>query len=108
MSRLRSSLFLLAVAVLLISTVPLFAGSEEVAPPAQTAVDSAAQATPEAADVAEIAVIPESEAPLTLAAPPIDFVLCSCKLCGAYPEQVCRISPSGYSILCSDWYRLHC
>ena len=66
MSRVRASLFLLALAVLLAFT-PLFA-----------------------------------------AIPPDDFILCSCKLCKENPEVVCQISPSGYSILCADWYRIHC
>lgn len=35
------------------------------------------------------------------------YVLCSCQLC-SQSDVVCRISPSGYSILCSDYYRLHC
>jgi hypothetical protein len=47
-------------------------------------------------------------APAEAAIPPNDFILCSCKLCAAEPYTVCQISPSGYSILCADWYRLHC
>lgn len=40
--------------------------------------------------------------------PPQDFILCTCELCKAEPETICQISPTGYSIVCADWYRLHC
>jgi len=36
-----------------------------------------------------------------------DFVICSCQLC-AQSDVVCRISPTGYSIRCADYYRTHC
>lgn len=39
--------------------------------------------------------------------PPADYILCSCQLC-ATSDVDCQISPSGYSIACSDYYRLHC
>jgi hypothetical protein len=42
------------------------------------------------------------------AAPPVDYILCSCTFCKANPDVDCQVSPSGYSILCSDWSRLHC
>jgi hypothetical protein len=37
-----------------------------------------------------------------------DFILCTCKTCKARPDVICQISPSGYSILCSDWAATHC
>ena len=47
-------------------------------------------------------------APSLKAAPPVDYILCSCNFCKANPDVDCQVSPSGYSITCSDWYRLHC
>jgi hypothetical protein len=47
-------------------------------------------------------------APAYTIPPPVDYVLCSCSLCKAQPDIDCQISPSGYSIMCSDWYRMHC
>ena len=45
----------------------------------------------------------------SLAIPPDDdFILCTCSLCKRSPDTICQISPSGYSILCSDWYATHC
>ena len=40
--------------------------------------------------------------------PPTDFDLCTCKFCGRNPTAICQISPSGYSIVCSDWAATHC
>jgi hypothetical protein len=40
--------------------------------------------------------------------PPSDFILCTCKLCEREPSTICQISPSGYSIVCSDWAQTHC
>ncbi|HSS76669.1 MAG TPA: hypothetical protein VLV54_07960 [Thermoanaerobaculia bacterium] len=36
-----------------------------------------------------------------------DFVICSCQLCSR-EDVVCRISPSGFSIACADYYQLFC
>jgi len=36
-----------------------------------------------------------------------DFVLCSCQLC-SHSDVICRISPSGYSTPCADYYASHC
>lgn len=41
------------------------------------------------------------------AAPP-DFILCSCRYCYVHPQDVCRISPSGFSIVCEDYFHLNC
>lgn len=35
------------------------------------------------------------------------FVICSCQLC-AHSDVICRISPTGFSIHCSDYYATHC
>jgi hypothetical protein len=35
------------------------------------------------------------------------YVICSCELCSR-SDVVCRISPSGYSIPCADYYQAHC
>jgi hypothetical protein len=35
------------------------------------------------------------------------FVICSCQLC-SQSDVVCRISPSGFSIACADYYKTHC
>jgi hypothetical protein len=39
--------------------------------------------------------------------PSSGFVLCSCELCSR-SDVICRISPSGYSIPCADYYAMHC
>jgi hypothetical protein len=36
-----------------------------------------------------------------------DYILCSCNYCRTHPNVVCRISPTGYSILCSDYSLQH-
>lgn len=36
-----------------------------------------------------------------------DFVICSCQLC-SQSDEICQISPSGYSIACADYYQTHC
>lgn len=51
-------------------------------------------------------VLPE---PQLLALPPDDdYILCSCSFCAANPAVECQVSPSGFSILCSDWYNWRC
>jgi hypothetical protein len=40
--------------------------------------------------------------------PPGDYIICSCDFCKRNPDVECRISPSGYSIMCSDWSLTHC
>ncbi len=36
------------------------------------------------------------------------FILCTCELCIEHPAVICQVSPSGFSIHCSDWARQHC
>ena len=33
--------------------------------------------------------------------------ICSCQLC-SQSDVICRISPTGFSIHCSDYYATHC
>lgn len=106
MTRLRSLLSLLALAALLVSGTPAFAGETG-------AGASAAVATPAlAGELCEEPALPE--ALLTPAgeelAPPVDpdFILCTCKFCKDYPDVICQISPSGFSILCADYYNWRC
>jgi len=35
------------------------------------------------------------------------FVLCSCQLC-SQSDVICRISPSGFSTTCANYYATHC
>jgi hypothetical protein len=96
MTHLRVSLFLLVLAVLAVAAAP-------------------AAAVPVAAPVLDANLCPAPVAPATGAPapvfkiiPPADYILCSCSFCRANPDVDCQVSPSGYSILCSDWSRLHC
>jgi hypothetical protein len=34
-------------------------------------------------------------------------LLCSCQLC-AHSDVICRISPTGFSIRCADYYAMYC
>jgi hypothetical protein len=33
--------------------------------------------------------------------------ICSCELCST-SDEICRISPTGFSIACADYYATHC
>jgi hypothetical protein len=91
MSRFRTSLLLLAAfAVLLLAGAPVSAGTADQCTAPVSAVTTA---TP---------------APTFMIIPPADYILCSCSYCRNHPDDVCRISPSGYSIVCSDWSATHC
>jgi len=35
------------------------------------------------------------------------YILCSCELCSR-SDVICRISPSGFSIECADYYAMYC
>jgi hypothetical protein len=99
MIRFRTFLLLLAIAALLVSAAPVFAGTTPVASPLTGANLCAAPALSPAAG---------TPAPSFKVAPPVDYILCSCSFCKSHPDVDCQVSPSGYSIACSDWYRLHC
>jgi hypothetical protein len=96
MSRLRTSLLLLALVALAVSAAPACAGT---APPASPLNLCAAPAASTAIG---------TPAPSLKIFPPPDYIQCGCKLCEEKPDVICQISPSGYSIVCSDWYRLNC
>lgn len=99
MTRLHSSLLLLAVVALLTAGAPAGAGNAE--PAAAAGPEVGAGLCPETPTTAPAA--------LELVFPPgDDFILCTCKRCEEEPETICQISPMGYSILCADWYRTHC
>jgi hypothetical protein len=92
--RLRTSLLLLVVAALLLTGTPAFAGTACTGDSALLAqITAPAAGTPEGLEL----VIPPGD----------DFILCTCKFCNANPGIECQISPSGYTILCADYSRLH-
>lgn len=100
MIRFRSSLFLLVVTALFLSAIPGLAGTPAAAPwlDADLCTDpgpSPAAVTP----VASFEVEPLLEG---------DFILCTCNYCKNHPDVICQISPSGFSILCSDYYLTRC
>jgi len=97
MNRLRTSLFLLALVALAVSAAPAFAGTAPVASPAANLCPAPA-----------LSPATGTPAPVLKIFPPPGYVHCDCKLCEEKPDIDCQISPSGYSILCSDWYRLNC
>ena len=39
--------------------------------------------------------------------PSTGFIICSCQLC-SQSDVICRISPSGFSIHCADYYAMFC
>lgn len=39
--------------------------------------------------------------------PGAGFVICSCELCSR-SDVICRISPSGFSIECANYYAMYC
>jgi len=45
--------------------------------------------------------------PAASADPGGGFVICSCQLC-SQSDVICRISPTGFSISCADYYQTHC
>jgi hypothetical protein len=100
MVRLRSSLFLLVVVALLLSVTPVLADTPAAAPwlDADLCTDPA-PSQPAATPAASF------EGELLLAE---DFTLCSCNYCRRNPDEICQISPSGFSILCSDYYQSRC
>jgi hypothetical protein len=55
-----------------------------------------------------VAALPLIGTPTQAAPPGGNYILCSCSLCKRSPDTICQISPTGYSILCSDWYATHC
>jgi hypothetical protein len=93
----RTSLLLLALAALLLAAAPVSAATCEPSQPSRVAAPVCTEpaASGPAAGLAAIIV------------PPPDFILCTCDFCKANPDVECQISPSGYTILCADYSRLH-
>lgn len=90
-SRLSLLLLALACAALLLTGAPVSAGPAD---QCQAPVSTAAAGVP----APTFMIFP----------PPVDYILCTCDFCKSHPDEICQISPSGYSIMCSDWYRTHC
>ncbi len=104
MIRLRTSLLLLALMALLLSGTSAFAGSGAPGLPSWTA-------TP--ATVPGLAAGPAPRLSLAdgtpvLPTPMSDFILCSCTYCAHHPNDICRISPTGFSIVCSNYSQTNC
>ena len=109
MVRLRSSLLLLAIAALLLSGAPVFAGTAGSGLPASVAAPAAIPGLDAGQCPApESSLVVGTPAVREVFVPPSDFILCSCDLCRETPDVVCQISPSGYSIRCVDYSRLNC
>ena len=102
MIRLRTSLLLLAAAVLLLTGSPLFAAAGDSEAPPLAWLDAAP-----CAGATSTPAISTPAPKLDLIIPPNDYIQCSCKFCRENPYVECQISPSGYSILCEDYSRLH-
>jgi len=101
MTRFRSSLFLLAIAALFISGLPVAAGTADSGLPLRL---DANQCTNPVPSPAVGTPVPSREV-----SPPFDdFILCTCKFCDDHRDVDCQISPSGYTILCEDYFRTHC
>jgi hypothetical protein len=106
MIRLRTSLLLLALMALLLSGTSVFAGTGDSSLP----LWAAAPATSPGLDAGQCPAPKLSLAAGTpdLSIPLSDFILCSCDYCRHHPDVICRISPTGFSILCSNYSQLNC
>jgi hypothetical protein len=101
MIRYRSSLLLLALAMLFVSGIPVAAESGD--PAVFPWLDADRCTEPDPSSALEMPVL-NGEA----AIPQSGFILCTCKFCDENPEVICQISPTGYSIRCRDWFGSHC
>ena len=104
MLRLRTSLLLLAIAALLLAVAPTFAATRDSGLPSQVAAPAAG--TGPDANLCKAPVAPAASLKSIIIPP--DFILCTCDYCKVHQDVICQISPSGYSIVCEDWYRTHC
>jgi hypothetical protein len=105
MTRLRSSLFLLAITALLLSGAPVSANppglpSGITAPAASPGLDADLCTNPLAGGAPDASLAAQIDPP--------DFILCTCKFCRQYPAVDCQISPLGFTILCEDYVRSRC
>ena len=101
MSRPRS--LLLALVLLLAAAVPALAATPAPAP-ALPALDLSGAACPAATPALTPSVDKVFRATIT----PPNFILCTCKTCTQHPDVICQVSPSGFSIVCSNWASTHC
>ncbi|HEV7516560.1 MAG TPA: hypothetical protein VGR07_09700 [Thermoanaerobaculia bacterium] len=106
MIRLRTSLLLLAVMALLLSGTSAFAGTGDSGLPSWTAEPVASPGLDAgqcpAPKLSLAASMPDFLTPLS------DFILCSCDYCKHHPDVICRVSPTGFSIVCSNYSQLNC
>jgi hypothetical protein len=109
MIRLRTSLLLLAVMALLLSGTSVFAVTGDSGLPSWTATPATSPG-PEAGrcPAPKLSLAASTPARLDLSAPPSDFILCSCDYCQHHPNAICRISPTGFSIVCSNYSQTNC
>ncbi len=105
MNRLRLSLLLLAVMALLLSGTSVFAGTGDSGLPSWTAA-------PAASPGPEAGRCPAPKLSFAASTPTLptqlDFILCSCDYCQHHPNAICRISPTGFSIVCSNYSQTNC
>lgn len=110
-SHTRSIIFSVAIAAFLLCAASVLAGTGSqgipagTAAPAMTPAVGSGQCTQPAGETAIAA--PDSGLFLSTPSDP-DFILCSCKFCKTHQDVICRISPTGFSILCSDYYASRC
>jgi hypothetical protein len=102
MFRPRPLLPLLVLALLVAAAMPALAAAPVTAP-ALPALDLSGAACPAAAPMSSAT----DKLFKAIIIPP-DFILCTCKTCREYPDVICQVSPSGFSIVCSDWAKTHC
>jgi hypothetical protein len=107
MIRLRTSLLLLAVMALLLSGTSVFAGTGDSGLPSWTATPATSPG-PGRCPAPKLSLAAGTPARLDLSAPPSDFILCSCDYCQHHPNAICRISPTGFSIVCSNYSQTNC
>jgi len=109
MIRLRTSLLLLAIMALLLGGTPVFAGTGDSGLPSSTAASATSPGLAAGQCPApKLSLAVGAPAGLDLSTPSSDFILCSCTYCRHHPDVICRISPTGFSIVCSDYSQLNC
>ena len=106
MIRLRLSLLLLALMALLLSGTSAFAGTGDSALPSWTAAPATIPAL--AAGQCPAPKLSLGGSTPVQPTPMSDFILCSCTYCAHHPDVICRISPTGFSILCSNYSQQNC
>ncbi|MEA2694990.1 MAG: hypothetical protein QOJ16_4377 [Acidobacteriota bacterium] len=109
MIRLRTSLLLLAVLALLLSGTSVFAGTGDSGLPSWTAAPAASSgADAGRCPAPKLSLAASTPARLDLSTLAPDFILCSCDYCRHHPDAICRISPTGFSIVCSNYSQTNC